>query len=202
MSNQYTLNVQNNSTQSGSFCIFQEAPDINVPGITTMAWLAKMCHPTTDLKFNWSVNYSFVWSNTTNLKPGTKVKTSQDWDANLNTKNKITFDYIDKAYTFKDEKQGDYEGNLYIDQTQRVGPKVASVGIGMSGKGTFLVPSQPNMKIIMTPKPTYWLIFGDFEEGEILDITRVSEHALKLQYKGTETMSVDYDGGNKWTILK
>ena len=201
MSNLYTLNVQNNSTQSGSFCIFQEAPDINVPGITTMAWLAKMCHPTTDLEFNWSLDYSFVWSNTTNLKPGTIVKTSQDWDANLNTKNKITFDYVDNAYTFKGEKQGDYEGNLYIDQTKAVQPKAASVGIGMSGKGTFMIPSQPNMKIIMTPKPTYWLVFGDFVEGEILDITQVSEQALKLQYKGTEDMSVEFNGDNTWKIL-
>ena len=163
--------------------------------------MAKTCHPTTDLEFNWSSDYSFVWSNTTDLKLGTIVKTSQAWSANLNTMNKIIFDYIDNAYTFRDMAQGAHEGNLYIDQTQRVEPMVASVGIGMSGKGTFMLPSQPNMKIIMTPKPTYWLIFGNFEEGEALDITQVSEYALKLQYKGTKTMSVEWTGNNTWEIL-
>ncbi|MBL4773401.1 MAG: hypothetical protein JKX98_07300 [Alcanivoracaceae bacterium] len=201
MSNLYTLNIKNNSTQSGSFCIFQQLPDVNVPGITTMAWLAKMSHPTTALTFNWSLSYSFVWSNITNLVPGTVVKASQNWDANLTTQNKITFDYLDNAYTFRGLDQGGSGGNLYIDQTKSVQSNAASVGIGMSGKGTFLIPSQPNMKIIMTPKPVYWLIFGDFVEGEILDITEVTKNTLKLPYKSTQTMNVEFGSDNNFNVL-
>jgi len=203
MSNIYTLNVRNNSTQSGSFCIFQEQPDVNMPGLITLAWLAKMSHPTTELEFKWIEDYCFVWSKTTKLEPGSIINTGQHWAANLKTKNKITFDYQDGAYTFEDEKQGDYEGNLYIDQTENVQPETASVGIGMSGEGTFLFASEPNMKIIMSPrsKPIYWLIFGDFAEGEVLDITQVSEQALKLQYDGTETMNVEFTGDNTWKII-
>jgi len=201
MTDIYTLNVKNNSTQTGSFCIFQEAPDVNIPGITTLAWLAKPAHPTSLLEFQWGLDYSFVWAKTTNLEPGTIVKTSQAWDANLSTMNHVDFDFSDGAYTFSDPSQGDYEGNLYIDQTKRVMSNDASVGIGMSGKGSFLVPSQPNMKVIMTPKPTYWLVFGNFEEGEILDTTEVTENAVKLQYKGTNTMNVELTGNNTWKIL-
>ena len=202
MSDKYILNVKNNSTQSGSFCIYQEAPDINLPGITTLAWLAKPAHPSTLLEFEWYLQYCFVWSKTTDLRPGTIVKSSQAWDANLSTLNHVNFDYAGGAYTFKDPSQGDYEGNLYVDQSKRVVSNDASVGIGMSGKGAFVVPSQPNMKVIMTPKPTYWLLFGDFDEGEILDVTQVTENAVKLQYKGTKVLNVEFTGNNTWSVPK
>lgn len=201
MSDLYTLNVQNNSTQTGSFCVFQEQPDINLPGITTLAWLAKPAHPSTLLEFEWGLDYSFVWSKSTNLKPGTIVKTSQAWDANLSTMNKVKFDLSDGAYTFADQEQGAHEDNLYIEQTNRITSNDACVGIGMSGKGTFLVSSQPNMNIIMTPKPTYWLVFGDFKEGEVLDTTKITETALRLEYKGTRAMNVEFTGNNTWNKL-
>ena len=201
MSDIYTLTVTNNSTQTGCFCIFQEQPDVNMPGITTLAWLAKPAHPSTLLEFEWGLDYNFVWSKSTNLRPGTIVKTSQAWDANLSTLNKVKFDLASGAYTFSDQAQGAHEGNLYIEQTKRVSSNDASVGIGMSGKGTFLVPSQPNMNIIMTPKPTYWLVFGDFKEGEVLDTTTITETALRLQYKGTTSMNVEFTGNNTWNNL-
>ena len=201
MSDEYILNVINNSTQTGSFCIFQEQPDINMPGITTLAWLAKPAHPSTLLEFVWGLDYSFVWSRSTNLKPGTIVKTSQAWDANLSTMNKVKFDLTNGAYTFSNQSQGAHEENLYIEQTNRVNSNEASVGIGMSGKGTFLVSSQPNMNVIMTPKPTYWLVFGDFKEGEVLDTTKITETALRLQYKGTKVMNVEFTGNNTWERL-
>jgi hypothetical protein len=201
MSDKYILNVKNNSTQTGSFCIYQEVPDTNLPGITTLAWLAKPAHPSTLLEFEWNTQYCFVWSKTTGKKSGTMIKTSQTWDANLSTLNHVNFDYVGGDYTFSDQSQGDYEGNLYIDQTKRVVSNDASVGIGMSGKGSFMVSSQPNMKFIITPKPTYWLLFGDYEEGDVLDITQVTDSAVKLLYKGTKVVNVEFTGNNTWNVL-
>ncbi|MEM7077744.1 MAG: protein rhiA [Pseudomonadota bacterium] len=200
MSDKYTLTIQNDSTQTGDFCIFQEAPDINIPNIVTLAWLSKTAHPTTRLIFDWTVSYNFVWATNTDLAPGTQVNTSQSWDANLQTLNRVDFDYLDGAYTFSNPRQGDYAGNLYIDQQQRVQSNGASVGIGMSGKGAFMVPSQPNMNIVMTPKPTYWVVFGSFSEGEVLDIGKVSESAYKVVFRGTNNMQLTYTANNTWQL--
>ncbi|MCV6636293.1 hypothetical protein [Candidatus Albibeggiatoa sp. nov. NOAA] len=200
MSDKYTLTVKNDSTQTGSFCIYQEHPDTNVGNITTLAWLAKAAHPTTRLEFAWEIDYDFVWAKTTELRPGTIVRTSQAWPANLSTRNQVDFDFTNKAYTFTNQSQGGYEDNLYINQTQRVRTSEAAVGIGMSGKGTFLVESQPNMKIVMTPKPTYWLVFGHFQEGEVLDIETVTKTACKLEFKGTTNMDVVLKSDNTWEI--
>ncbi len=201
MSQQYQLTVINDSSQSGNFAIYQEVPDINVPSVFTLAWLAQPAHPTTVLDFTWTLDYSFVWSKMTDLKPGSKVKTSQSWDANLTTENLVGFDYTDGAYTFTNQGQGAYADNLYINQTQRVQSNDSSVGIGMAGKGTFLVPSQPNMNLIMTPKPSYWVVFGNFQEGEVLDITEVSGQAFNVEYKGTTSHTVEYTANNSWKLV-
>ncbi|MFT4908283.1 MAG: hypothetical protein ACI978_002373 [Oleispira sp.] len=200
MSTKYSCTVKNDSTQSGDFCIFQEVPDVNIPNIVTLAWLAKAANPTTTLKFDWSLDYSFIWSNTTNLQPGTKVEASQSWPCDTTTRNRINLDKVNNAYTFDAPTQGDYHGNLYIDQGQSVESKQVSVGIGMSGKGTFLAPSQPNMQLCFTPKPSYWLVFGSFVEGEVVDIAQVTENAIKLDYKGVTDLSVTLGADNTFSL--
>lgn len=196
MSNQYTLTVTNNSTQTGDFCIFQEQPDINTPGITTLAWLTKRANPSTSLEFQWNLDYNFVWSNSTNLKPGTIVETSHKSDANLISSNQINFDSDNETYTINDQIRGSRQSNTNLKKNKQA---EASVSIGMSGKGTFILPSQPNMKISMASKPTYWIVFGDFQEGEVLDIQKVSKNALRLQYDGTKSMDVEFTEKSTWS---
>lgn len=196
MSTKYTLDIDNQSTQCGDFCIFQETPDINVPNIVTLAWLSKTAHPTTLVTFDWDLDYSFFWSTQRNLTAGAHVKAEQSWPANLNTNNKITLDRINDAYTFADPRQGAYGGNLYIHQTGQVQSDDASVGVAMSGKGAFAVMSQPNMNIIMTPKPTYYVVFGNFTEGDVIDIAEVSASAYKVEFKGTTSRSLVFTSNN------
>ncbi len=198
MSDTYTLSVFNDSTQTGHFCIYQAPPDTNIGNIITLAWLAKPAHPSTLLEFEWELDYDFVWTKQTNLRAGSIVNTSQAWSANLSTQNQIDFDLQGDAYTFLNASQGGYEGNLYINQSQRVQTKEAYVGIGMSGKGTFLVESQPNMKVVMTPKPTYWLVFSNYQEGQILDTSSVTDTACQLEFKGTTYMETILKADDTW----
>jgi rhizosphere induced protein len=192
----YTLTVENQSTQTGDFCIFQEMPDINVPNIVTLAWLSKTAHPTTTLTFDWTVDYSFFWSTQKDLQAGAHVSVVQTWPCNLDTYNQVTLDRSCNAYTFTSQEQGAYPGNLYIQQTGNIQSNGASVGVAMSGKGAFAVQSQPNMKIIMTPKPTYYVVFGSFEEGTVIDIGEITETAYPVQFKGTQSKELVFTAEN------
>lgn len=203
MATTYTLNVTNNTTQTGRFMIFQESPDVNVPNVVTLAWLAKTAHPTTDLQFQWSLEYDFVWANKTDLKPGTLVNTNQTWAANLSTSNQITLDeHSEDEYTFSDQSPGLSDGALHIDQASSVQSGSASVGIGISGKAAFLVEDQPNTKVIMTPKdkPTYWLAHGDYQEGQVLDTNEVAKNACRIKFDETQSMEVSLNHDNTWSI--
>lgn len=192
----YTLTIENQSTQTGDFCIFQEIPDINVPNVVTLAWLSKAAHPTTTLTFDWTVDYSFFWSTQRDLKSGAHVAAEQSWECNLDTYNKVTLERSCNAYTFVNQVQGAYPGNLYIKQTGSVQSDDASVGVAMSGKGAFAVQSQPNMNIIMTPKPTYYVVFGYFEEGTVIDIAEVNDMAFPVQFKGTTSKELIFTAEN------
>lgn len=202
MSTKYTLKVINNSSQTGNFCIFQEVPDVNKGEVAPLAWLTKEAHPATTQLFDWNQDYSFFWSENTNLQPGTKVIASQSLDANLKTKNKVDIDYCENTYNFRDISQGKAEDTLYINQSHRTELSEVSVGIGMSGKGTFVVGSQPNMQIMMRPKPTYWIVFGDYTEGEILDIGTITPNAYKFEYRGVTDLEIEFTKNNTWQELK
>ncbi len=45
----------------------------------------------------------------------------------------------------------------------------------MAGSGTFAVQAQPNMTAVFTPHPNYWVIFGNFENGDVMDIQDVTQ---------------------------
>jgi hypothetical protein len=140
----------------------------------SLAWFSKYTYPTTTEKFDWKIEYNFVWSETGILDTGVIFFPSQTWKADLSTKNKITLTY-EKAFTFKDQTQGPNQDKLYIWNDGTIPPQKASVGIGIDGKSVFAVQAQYNMDVIFTPKPPkYWVAFGNYKEGQVLDIKEMS----------------------------
>ncbi len=198
MSTNYKLTVDVDSTITGDVCIFQEAPNTNVSRVLTLAWLSKRAHPGTKVEFDWTIDYNFNWGRVGDFEDRAQFKSSQVVPADLKVSNQISFDYQDGAYNFYDQKQNAAtEDNLYIQQGGNVQSNQAYVGIGMSGAGSFVVPSQPNMKIIFKPKPTYYLVFGDFTQGQLVDITELTS-VYKVVFNGTTERSVTLTGNNTW----
>lgn len=200
MSDKYTLNVDVQSTITGDVCVFQEAPDTNISKVLTLAWLTKRAHHNTQLVFDWTLDYNFNWGQAGYLGSDKRAQfqASQVLPANLTTQNQISFNYDDGAYQFAGESQNiNGEGNLYILQGGNVKSNDALVGIGMSGAGSFVVESQPNLKLIFHPKPTYYLVFGDFIQGEVVDITELS-NTYKVVFDGTTEKSVKLTANNTW----
>jgi len=200
MNTHYTLQVNNDSLQSGDFCIFQTMPEINIANIVSLAWLSKAASPTTKLLFQWQTDLDFVWTNATTAQSGATVSACQSWPATTIKNNKVELDKVNGAYGFTNQTTSDSPGNLIIEQRPNVLANEISVGIGMGGKATFAVPSQPNMQIMMSPKPNYWLCFGSFKQGESVDVASISKYACKLDFKTTTNMAVSFGVNNCWII--
>lgn len=197
---QYTLNAVNNSTQTGSICVYQSDPNVNNPQVMSLAWFSKAVAPKTKTKFTWTIDYSFVWSETGQLVPGVVFDASQTFPADLSSTNQVTFMKAGGAFTFANQTAGPGAGSLYIMEDGSIPSNTASVGIGMSGAGTFAVPSQPNMTLIFSPHPKYWVTFGNYEAGEVLDITSISQKA-QIDYPiNVYSMTATFGADNKWTI--
>lgn len=200
----YSLDVVNNSTDFEDFCVYQTDPDIGIPNVQSLAWFVDGAHPTTTLDFQWTVDYSFVWDEVGMLVPGIVFRASQDWPADPSdaAANQVVFDYRRDAYTFdKGTAAGTPQvGSLYIKCSPHVPLKTASVGIGMSGAGTFAVEAEPNKNYIFTPHPTYWVTAGTYEKGEVVDTTEISNPLQVVFPPGIFHMRATYNDDNTWQL--
>lgn len=196
----YTVRFVNQSTNSGDVCMFQKDPDLGMSNVFSLAWFTKYAHPSTKLDFRWEVDYSFVWSETGVLTPGVVFDATQEWPTDLKTNNQVTLTYDRGAYRFKDQTKGDREGLMYIGQDKSVPLRQASVGIGMSGAGTFVLQAQPNINLTFTPHPTYWIAFGEFIPGEVLDIQHITGAAQIKFPANVFSMTAILQEDNTWRI--
>lgn len=203
MGTTYSLTVQNNSTQFQDLCVYQKPVDLGVPNAIPLAWLAAPAWPGTTVTFTWTLDFSFMWSQTGSLKPGVLFKAQQvvATDPDNLTANQIQFDFRDGAFTFvQGGAAGTPElGSLYIRQLSGVPANAALVGIGMSNAGTFAVPVQPNINLVFTPHPEYWVTAGTFTQGQVVDTEEITNEA-EVPYDGTFSMNAVLDSSNLWTI--
>lgn len=184
----YSLTCVNNSQLSGSFAVFQKAPPMTVPGnVFSLAWFARPTAPGSRVTFSWSLDYSFLWSETGLLQPGINFAATQVLAADPNGQNLIQLTQ-DKygATTFVNQSSTGALGSLTIQQLSNVAPAKTSVGIGMAGSGTFAVQAAPNMTAVFTPHPNYWVMFGNYETGDVIDIEDVTG-AVEATYGGALT---------------
>lgn len=185
----YSLTCINKTQQMhGSFAVFQKAPPITVPAnVFSLAWLARPTAPGTEVTFEWSLDYCFVWSESGILKPGVNFKASQTLAADPYGKNNVQLTVDDYGASMFDGQDGSgADGSLTIKQLSGVVPGRTSVGIGMSGSGTYVIQAAPNMTAVFTPHPNYWVAFGNFRQGDVVDIEDVSGVA-EITYGGSLT---------------
>lgn len=201
MGTNYSLRVNNNSKNYGNICVFQTLPD-QPDNILSLAWFSKAAHQDTVVEFNWTTDYNFVWSDQGELRPGITFKASQILEADPSdiTKNSIAFAKEYDAYCFAKTEKTTKEGTLGIYTDQTIPHGDASVGIGMSGNGTFAVTATPNYNFIFRPHPKYWVVFGTYKVGEVMDIESMT-NMVEIKYDpGVYDKIVSLKSDNTWSI--
>lgn len=199
---QYTLTAKNESSNPTTIAVFQKDPDIGISNVFSLAWFSKFAYQSTDVKFNWKIDYNFVWSETGELAPGVVFDASQSLGAGLEADNQTSLEHDSEngAYFFTKAVTAPPKGILRILQTENVPLRQASVGIGMSGHGTFVVQAQPNITLNFTPHPNYYIVAGNFSQGEVLDISQVT-NAVKVEFPpGVYQMTAVLKKDNTWAI--
>jgi rhizosphere induced protein len=203
----YGLTVINNSSQIGSACLYQanhrslyQASGEGGWSAYSLAWFARGLYPNTRLRFDWRVDYCFVWGETGQLRPGVNFFAGQTPPAELSTMNLITLDY-DGAFHFKDQMDGPQMG-LFIRASHNIPLDQGAVGIGMSGQGTMVIQAQPNMTYTFTPRPQYRIAFGNFRQGDVLDVEDIDNSAQIEFPPGIYQMAATLNPDNTWTISR
>lgn len=199
----YSLRVTNNSNLFGNICVFQTLPD-QPENMVSLAWFSEPAHPGTTVEFDWSIKYNFVWSRQGELIPGVTFKASQTIDTEPSdiTKNSIGFTKEAGAYRFTETSRTTKSGTLGIYTDQTVPHGEASVGVGMSGSGTFAVTATPNYNFSFTPHPKYWVVFGTYEKGEVMDIESLTNTAEIIFEPDVYAMKAILKNDNTWEVKR
>lgn len=200
MSQQYSIIFKNDSSNIGTACLFQRQPDASDPNVMSLAWFARKAAPATVVQFSWGIDYCFVWSETGDLMLKGTFESHEIVPANLETANSIKLVYTQGCYQFVDQGKGAMPGTLLITEGAEIPLKKASVGIGMSGSPTLVVQAQPNMNLSFSPHPQYWIVFGNFEQGQVLDTAQMTDSVQIVFppncYQMKATLKID----NTWDI--
>lgn len=198
-STEYRLTIVNNSANIGTACLYQTAPSEGPANAQSLAWFVNSPNPTAPVTFGWSIDYGFVWGNSGVLQPGKVFGTSQLWRADLTSANHVDFLRRDGRYMFDHQGAGT-PGSLTIREDSSVGRGEAAVGISMSGVGVFAVQAAPDMNVVFTPKPVYWVTFGSYEQGEVLDLAEIT-NAARIDFPpGVYEMTATLNADGSWTV--
>lgn len=189
----------NQSNNEGDVCLFQTLKQ-PVAGTSPVAWLARHVMPTTTQTFQWIGNPYFVWSNSaSSLDPGVIVIGSQAWAAGLSENNRVTLTYVNTAYTFQNLSTGSPAGALTVQQDGSIPFGQAVTGIGMDGYATIVATTQPNTNLSIVPDTKYWISFGSFIRGAVIDPAAIVSAEIVFPVN-VLSMTAIYTTENKWTI--
>lgn len=201
MSVNYSITFTNHSGNNGDFCLFQTLPT-EMPNLMSLAWQAKRCNNKTVLDIDWNINYSATWSQTGTLTPGVRYRASENYDVDITdpAKNSVQLTMYEGAYMFTNPSKHAPKGNIGIYTEGEIPNNDVSVGVAMGGKSAFAMMARPNWNLLLSPHPVYWAVFGTFKEGEVLDVTSMS-NIIKLDFPINKYhLDVLLDEGNNWTV--
>ncbi|TQX84479.1 MULTISPECIES: protein rhiA [Rhizobium] len=198
---QYSLLLKNQSAQAWTFYVYQKMPQ-PVADVFSLAWF---CSPYqirvgNQIKFTWEIDYNFVWSDTGQLIPGVDFLASGDQDCSPAGANTTTFS-LDGGPGLSVPVKGDPAGSLVIKDAPSVPNNRFSVGIGMSGTGTYVVQAGTNLTHTFTPTPSYWIAAGaNMRIGSVLSIDTITQTSEAKFPSAVYNLVGTLQEDNSWVI--
>ena len=168
----FTLKCTNNSSSNWIFFLYQSFRDL--PNAFPLAWLASpyKISPGSSITFQWTEDYSFVWSNTGILAAGSVYDAGGIKPCNPQLNNVTTFSLDDDAPQLSEAVPGGQPNTLTIQHAGNIPNNVFSTGIGMSGQAIFLKQALVNTTTICSPDLKIYLAAGDnIQIGQVLNPT-------------------------------
>ena len=208
----YTMTFVNNSANSWNFCCYQKDPGVLSQGALSAAWfVAPIVHPTTVIKFKWSIDYGLSWAKSGVISPGIIYNASQNWSVTY-AENSVTLTKIGGSYTFENQRRQDpgfafiivQDGTVVRQDGVGIGISMQITGSSVGGTGLntiYAQPAQPNVTTQFEVTPRYYVVFAQtIEPSEILDVTNLTNTVEVAYPPGVIDNVVTLDNQNQWHV--
>jgi hypothetical protein len=192
-----SVTINNQSAHSAHLMVFQQNPGSLSADAMALAWFSKFSDPGSNVEFGWDLTWGFSWADTGALQAGITYNVNGTTDSQP-TSNQITLDF-NGAYQLTKPDRGPDPDLLYIVQDTTIPvASTASVGVTMNGSTVYAVQATPNTNLTFTPHPSYFLAYGDYTPGLVLDLSSIN-NPLKLVYgPGVSGLQVTLNADNTW----
>ena len=196
----YSVTITNHSSHPDYFMLFQNDPTSWDKNAMSLAWFAKYSNPAPNsrVKFSWTVDWGFSWAEIGELKPGILFEAS-DSVLTSPSSNQITLTY-NGAYDFQSQQAGADPSRLYLREDGSIPLKsAAAVGVTMSGSTVYAAQARPNANLTFSPHPSYFLAYGNYAPGDVIDVSSVN-NPLELRYEtGVYALTTTLNKDDSWT---
>ena len=69
----------------------------------------------------------------------------------------------------------------------------------MSGSTVYAVQARPNQNLAFSPRPRYFIAYGDYQEGDVIDVSTVN-NPLELAFPpGVHALTTTLHADGSWT---
>jgi len=178
----YTLRATNESPLAGNICLFQRDPQQETEeDVFSLAWLCQPCQPGGSLTFSWKQDYGFAWSDTGPLSPGVifRPRDLVSADPSGLGRPSVSFGRHEDGFCFV-EGHNPSDGCLNFNTDSSVPVRSISVALTINGLPAFARPAGPDMAFTFQPHPEFWITFGPYGPGEVLDARQVMDGGVRL----------------------
>lgn len=198
----YSIKLVNQSASPFKFYVYQQLPNQQSANVFSLAWFCSPYNisPGNQITFQWSVEYGFVWGDSGVIQPGVTFNASGNTQADPQSVNSTIFSNSPTAGpNLSAPIPGQPQGSLIISDAANVPSNEFSVGVSMSGAGTFVTNAGPNLLHTFTPTPTYWIAAGsNVQVGTVMDITTVNQNAQVIFPPNVYTLTYNLNPSNQW----
>lgn len=197
----YSLTLKNESSAPWTFYVYQKAPQQS-NDLFSLAWFASpfVIRVGSRITFDWQISYNFVWAATGIVMPGVTFNAGGELDADPDGPNTTTFSAPPRSGPgLSPVTKAPPSGSLVINDADDVPNNTYSVGIGMSGTGTFVVQAGTSLKHQFTPTPSYWIAAGtNVNVGTVLNIQTVNQTKEVKFPANVFTKTMTLNERNEW----
>jgi hypothetical protein len=198
MAKQYSIVITNKARHPGYFMLFQSDPAAWSNNAMALAWLSRYATPGTSVRLAWNVEYGVSWADTGVLEEGVLYVASEN-HALAADANQVTLDHR-AGFLFTEPARGPQPDRLYLRESADIPVNsTAAVGITMAGSTVYAVQARPNQQLEFAPRPSYFLAYGDYEEGTVIDIGRIG-NAQEIDFPAnTFSLATTLRADGSWT---
>ncbi|TDC84064.1 hypothetical protein [Actinomadura sp. 7K507] len=205
----YDLTVVNESELAHggpTFAVVAELPEARTAGALSVAWLTQVIHPGNRYTYRWAIEWGFAWSASGTAK-------DYQWAANgslpadpaSSTQCAVGFDYTGGDFQLKPVTRSPAPNNsqLWVEDSSAIPePSIqpSSVAVTLNGQPTCVTEAGPNLEHIFTLHPSYYIVAGAFEQGQIIDVAGLTQ-VQELEYDdGVAALTVVLNDDNTWKV--